>query len=52
MHTPSPERRLVPSAPQGHLAASNVWLGGLSMLHRQQLRGHCCQGSAGPRGNR
>lgn len=49
---PSLERQLLSSAPPGHLAASKVWLGSISKLHRQQLRGPCCQGSTGPRGSR
>lgn len=39
VHTPSAESCLVPSAPQGHLAASKVWLGDFSTLHSQQLKG-------------
>lgn len=33
------ERQLLSSAPPGHPAASKVWLGSISKLHRQQLTG-------------
>lgn len=39
MQPPNPERELLPAAPPGHLAASKVWLGSISKLHRQQLKG-------------
>lgn len=37
MQPPSLERQLLSSAPPRHLAASKVWLGSISRLHRQQL---------------
>lgn len=39
MQPPSLERQLLSSAPPWHLAASKVWLGSISNLHRQQLKG-------------